>query len=256
MGKDKKRNTGRVNNCSSKKPNDGKDGTNKFLFGVSIVSILGSLVFGAIILTSDIPLDIISEMAEKNHIRTSVNAMDNPTIIKEEPITDDFTIENIPGVTISVDTEKLKEHLEKMDDEEFDKFYQSLIRTSGSKELTGVVESVKEESSSVADKDKDNTKDEVSTKPVDSTDGKSLEEAYIEAEKQYPGKIDASKRMTLVNELNAVDYKYYVAEEGDTLIMLSRTYNVSLGQLVEINGIHDADKIPAGMIILFPLETE
>lgn len=83
-----------------------------------------------------------------------------------------------------------------------------------------------------------------------------LEDAYAEAEKQYPGQIDGSKRLKLVNDLNATGYKYYVAEEGDTLIKLSRMFNVPLGQLVELNGIHDADVLPAGMILLFPSDTE
>ncbi|MGX1266695.1 LysM repeat protein [Rossellomorea marisflavi] len=84
----------------------------------------------------------------------------------------------------------------------------------------------------------------------------SLEDAYAEAEKQYPGRIDGSKRLKLVEDLNATDYMYYVAEEGDTLIKLSRMFHVPLGQLVELNGIHDADVLPAGMILLFPSDTE
>lgn len=83
-----------------------------------------------------------------------------------------------------------------------------------------------------------------------------LEDAYAEAEAKYPGQIDGSKRLKLVNDVNAIDYKYYVAEQGDTLIALSNAFEVPLGQLVELNGIHDADVIPAGMILLFPLDTE
>lgn len=84
---------------------------------------------------------------------------------------------------------------------------------------------------------------------------KSLAEAYAEAESKYPGQIDGSKRLKLVDELNAIDYTYYVAESGDTLLELSRTFAVPLGQLVEINGIHEADEIDAGAILLFPSET-
>lgn len=83
-----------------------------------------------------------------------------------------------------------------------------------------------------------------------------LEEAYAEAERRYQGQIDGSKRLKRVQELNATSYTYYVAEEGDTLIQLSRAFDVPLGQLVELNGIHDADEIPAGMILLFPFDTE
>jgi len=83
----------------------------------------------------------------------------------------------------------------------------------------------------------------------------SLEAAYAEAEKRYPGQIDGSKRLKLVADLNAIDYLYYVAEYGDTLLELSQAFNVPLGQLVELNGIHDADLIYAGEIILFPSDT-
>lgn len=83
-----------------------------------------------------------------------------------------------------------------------------------------------------------------------------LEQAYLKAEKKFGSRIDASKRLKLVDELNAVDYKYYVAEKGDTLLYLSQAFGVPLGQLMELNGIGDADKINAGMILLFPLETK
>jgi LysM repeat protein len=83
-----------------------------------------------------------------------------------------------------------------------------------------------------------------------------LDEAYTKAEAVYPGQIDGSKRLKLIDDLNATDYLYYVAEEGDTLIKLSRSLHVPLGQLVELNGIHDADVIPAGMILLFPSDTK
>lgn len=83
-----------------------------------------------------------------------------------------------------------------------------------------------------------------------------LEQAYLKAEQKFGTRIDASKRLTLVDELNAVGYKYYVAEKGDTLLYLSQAFGVPLGQLMELNGIGDADKINAGMILLFPLETK
>lgn len=102
-----------------------------------------------------------------------------------------------------------------------------------------------------------------SDEDVESDDGKSFGElneslanAYIEAEARYPGQIDGSKRLKLVEDINASKYLYYVAEDGDTLLELSQSFEVPLGQLVEINGIQDADKIPAGMIILFPEDAE
>jgi len=99
----------------------------------------------------------------------------------------------------------------------------------------------------------------VATIQQDSSDAplqSALDEAYAKAEMLYPGQIDGSKRLKLVEDLNAYDYLYYVAEEGDTLIKLSRSFHVPLGQLIELNGIHDADVIPAGMILLFPSDTE
>lgn len=83
-----------------------------------------------------------------------------------------------------------------------------------------------------------------------------LKDAYTEAERLYPGKIDGSKRLKLIADLNATGYLYYVAEQGDTLITLSEAFSVPLGQLVELNGIHDADVIAAGEILLFPKDTK
>lgn len=85
-------------------------------------------------------------------------------------------------------------------------------------------------------------------------DGMTLAEAYAEAERRYPDKVDASKRLKLVADLGSGAYWYYVAEQGDTLIGLSEAFNVPLGQLVELNGMRDADRLPAGMIILLPDE--
>lgn len=84
--------------------------------------------------------------------------------------------------------------------------------------------------------------------------GMTLAEAYAEAERRYPDKVDASKRLKLVSDLGSGAYWYYVAEQGDTLIGLSEAFNVPLGQLVELNGMRDADRLPAGMIILLPDE--
>lgn len=89
---------------------------------------------------------------------------------------------------------------------------------------------------------------------VNLPDRKSLAEAYAEAEAKYPGQIDASKRLKLVAEINAIDFMYYIAEDGDTLLELSKSLSVPLGQLVELNGIKDADVISAGMVILVPTD--
>lgn len=69
-------------------------------------------------------------------------------------------------------------------------------------------------------------------------------------------KIEASKRLRLVQDLNSDNITYYVAEDGDTLLALSKAFGVSLGQLLELNGLKDADVIRAGEILLFPEGTE
>lgn len=94
---------------------------------------------------------------------------------------------------------------------------------------------------------------------VSDTDDKlkwTIEQAYEEAERLYPGKVNVSKRLRLIADLNSSDYLYYVAERGDTLLKLSEAFQVSLGQLVELNGIQDADKIRAGEILLFPVSAK
>lgn len=83
----------------------------------------------------------------------------------------------------------------------------------------------------------------------------SLEEAYKEAERLYPGVVDATKRLRLIDDIVPADYLFYVAEEGDMLLDLSEAFGIPLGQLVELNGIKDADKIRAGEILLLPMET-
>lgn len=96
-----------------------------------------------------------------------------------------------------------------------------------------------------------------SAKATPSTDPAAALDASIEVERQSPIKIDGSKRLRLVQDLNTTDYNYmyYVAEDGDTMLALSKAFGVSLGQLLELNGLHDADVIRAGEILLFPEDT-
>ena len=85
---------------------------------------------------------------------------------------------------------------------------------------------------------------------------KTLDDAYNEAERRYPGQVHASKRLKLIADRNVASYLYYVAEPGDTLLTLSRSFKTPLGQLVELNGISDADIIRAGEVLLFPSDTK
>lgn len=134
------------------------------------------------------------------------------------------------GITSKAD---IIAYLKAMEPNEFDAFIKAIVTLINPEQLDAV------------------------TRPVHDANSlkQSLEDAYAEAEKLYPGKIDGSKRLKLIAELNAGPYLYYVAEDGDTLLALSKSFSVSLGQLVEINGIHDADVIAAGEILLFPSDT-
>lgn len=140
-----------------------------------------------------------------------------------------LTVTSVPGVVLQVDQATALKYLDTLDAATIDAL---LKKTTSNSSASGSTTAAKTTSSNQA-----------------------LSDAYAQAEKDYPGQISASKRLQLINELNAKDYTYYVAEDGDTLLALSAAFNVPLGQLVEINGIHDADVIPAGMIILFPSET-
>lgn len=92
--------------------------------------------------------------------------------------------------------------------------------------------------------------------PLESASPLSLNEAYAVAESKYPGQVHSDRRLSLIAERHAMDYRFYVTEPGDTLLTLSRSFNVPLGQLVDLNGIADADLIHAGDVLLFPLDTK
>lgn len=143
---------------------------------------------------------------------------------KKDDTSDVFTVKKSSGVTVKINKQEMEKYLENMSDKQFEAFLDSFSKVS--------------DSNAASDK------------------AETLKEAYAEAEKLFPGQIDGSKRLKLVQELNAVDYLYYVAEDGDTLLKISKAFGIPLGQLVEINGIHDADKIKAGEIILLPSDTK
>lgn len=137
-------------------------------------------------------------------------------------------------------------YVESMSDDDFNAFMDALVKAVSSEQLDSLYQGIHKSDVSQDDNQEASTEDRLQT---------SLEDAYAEAEALYPGQIDGSKRLKLIEDLNATDYMYYVAEQGDTLIKLSNAFGVSLGQLVELNGIHDADKVDAGEILLFPSDT-
>ncbi|MGN7308889.1 LysM peptidoglycan-binding domain-containing protein, partial [Bacillus subtilis] len=81
-------------------------------------------------------------------------------------------------------------------------------------------------------------------------------DSAIEADNKSLSHVNGSKRLKLVQDLNSTDQLYYVAEVGDTMLALSKAFGVSLGQLLELNGLDDVDVIRAGQILLFPGDTK
>lgn len=81
-------------------------------------------------------------------------------------------------------------------------------------------------------------------------------DSAVEAESKSTSHVNRSKRLKLVQDLNSTDHLYYVAEDGDTMLALSKAFGVSLGQLLELNGLDDVDVIRAGQILLFPGDTK
>ena len=139
----------------------------------------------------------------------------------------------------SVNKQEFMQYLDSLDGAEFNAFIQAVVKAVSPDQLDKLTFD-------------DETQADIGEGPLKPT----LEDAYAEAERLYPGRVDGSKRLKLIQELNGTGYLYYVTEQGDTLIKLSNAFGVSLGELVELNGIHDADKIRAGEILLFPSDTE
>jgi LysM repeat protein len=89
-----------------------------------------------------------------------------------------------------------------------------------------------------------------------SSEKSSAVDSFVEAESKSTSHVNRSKRLKLVQDLNSTDHLYYVAEDGDTMLALSKAFGVSLGQLLELNGLDDVDVIRAGQILLFPGDTK
>lgn len=146
---------------------------------------------------------------------------------------DDFFV--VRPTEIVIDREDLIDYLGDISDDEFETFIQTMVDVINEH----------------TDDDKSLTSSGLSETHIDLT---TLQEAYERAEKEYPNQIDGSKRIQLINELNAIDYDYYVVEHGDTLSELSQVLEVPMGQFVELNGVQDANKISVGEVLLVPLE--
>ncbi|MBD7970387.1 LysM peptidoglycan-binding domain-containing protein [Paenibacillus gallinarum] len=128
----------------------------------------------------------------------------------------------------------IMDRLERLDSKEFTSFMLSITSGEGSSTSTPGVDMVT------------SSDDEVAT----TLDGN------ISSEDKLTSQVDGSKRLKLVQDLDTKDYNYYVVEYGDTLYALSKSFDVSLGQIVELNGIQDADMIRVGEILLFPRDTK
>lgn len=210
---------------------------------LSIGAITAVSVCLLVFFTSDTPHNIVAARQAPPPVTQTVSGQSSDVAVASES---ELSLELIPGlsgVELTVDKDELVTHLVEMDDEAFTELVGRITKATTNTEIPAD-KAVEGESTAVAS--------DTAPETAENTAAKSLEEAYAEAEALFPGKIDASKRIQLINELNAVDYAYYVAEQGDTLIGLSQAFGLHLGQLVEINGIHDADILSAGEIILLP----
>lgn len=216
----------------------------KVAMGVMVVSVLGSLLFFTIFSFTDVKDRIIS--AKQPVVYAQSDGQTDNGVDKTQPdstdVESDEGLEEDAGDTtdstgdsplstgsdeIEINQDDLVLFLDGLSDEEFQGFVEGVLEQSTSKDMLDLRKQVV---------------------------GKTLEEAYKEAEELYPGKIDGSKRLALIAELNAIDFMYYVVEQGDTLGELSKSLSVPMGQLVESNGIHDADMIRIGEILLVPTD--
>ena len=79
-----------------------------------------------------------------------------------------------------------------------------------------------------------------------------LEDGSEQDVKVYAGQVDGSYRLRFVADIETSEYYYYVVERGDMLYSLSQAFEVPMGQLMELNGITNANKIYVGQVIQLP----
>lgn len=246
-------------------------GSDKASTAISIGAVVVTVSCLGLFFLSDIPDKVVAAQAAKSELVANTNAEDI-SHRTESDVTDDdlkdedensnpnvtvnggdsYIIATLPGVIQNISQDELLDQLESMSDEEYDTFIQSVSELLKSDDPEAVIRQM-DPDVRVYFGNAGNANESVAD---ESAEG-SVVDAYEAAEDIFGDRsIDASKRLKLIEELNAVDYKYYIAEDGDTLLELSKAFDIGLGQLVELNGIHDADEIPAGMIVVLPSETE
>lgn len=269
---------GDVSSSGKRVSNGSYTGVSKWLFGSSIVASVAGLGF---FFMSDIPENIQSYALSKNQSPVTAPAstskdihatvtLDEPStervekaftrLLKQKNVTKEDVVAYLNGLP-NDEFERVQKYVSERVDiyrvRAYDDVSSYLIQlVSGGlssredvlKGLDAIDDTVFKDALIVYQKGGTKKSVHVKTKKTSTT----LEEAYREAERRYPGQVDGSKRLRLIKERNEGSYYYYVVEPRDTLLELSHTFDVPLGQLLDVNGIQNADMIHSGMILLLP----
>ncbi|MEK4529782.1 LysM peptidoglycan-binding domain-containing protein [Paenibacillus sp. FSL H8-0104] len=217
---------------------------------VSVVTIACVGLFFVLFFTTDLPGKILSASAAQP--ATAVTSVSGDSQLDPEEETTSFPrIVVIPGANMT--KEDLLTYVGDLPDVEAEmilKSFQTRSEDVKDNQVAGSPSPVTEGSTSATATP---SVDPVASSTSEKT---SAVDVAVEAERKSASQINGSKRLKLVQDLNSTDYLYYVAEDGDTMLALSKAFGVSLGQLLEVNGLNDADVIRAGQILLFPGDTQ
>ncbi|MEK4277601.1 LysM peptidoglycan-binding domain-containing protein [Paenibacillus sp. FSL R7-0026] len=219
----------------------------------SIVTIASVTLFFVLFFTLDLPGKILS--AKVSQPVTVVPSVSSNDQLDTENSPSSPHIVVLPGSDVDVTKDDLLSYLGDMPDDDV----QTILETIQAQKNDKINSSDAGDPSSENEVTSGTVASSVSVPPSvdpDTSIGTAPVAADIEAKRLLSVQIDGSKRLRLVQDLNASDYLYYVAEDGDTLLTLSNAFGVSLGQLLELNALHDADVIRAGQILIFPGETK
>ncbi|MCL6663486.1 LysM peptidoglycan-binding domain-containing protein [Paenibacillus amylolyticus] len=217
----------------------------------SIVTIASVTLFFVLFFTLDLPGKILS--AKVSQPVTAVSSVSSNDQLDTEHSPSSPHIVVLPGSDVTKDD--LLSYLADMPDDDV----QTLLETIQAQKNGKINSSDAGKSSSENEVTSGTVSSSVSVPPSvdpDTSLGTAQVATDIETKRLFSVQVDGSKRLRLVQDLNASDYLYYVAEDGDTLLALSNAFGVSLGQLLELNALHDADVIRAGQILIFPGETK
>lgn len=218
---------------------------------VSVVTIACVGLFFVLFFTTDLPGKILSASAAQPETAVTSVSSDPQLDPEEETTTSSPRIVVIPGANMT--KEYLLTYVGDLPDDEAEMILKSFQTRSEDVKDSQIAESpsssTEGSASATASPSVDPVAPSASEKP-------SPVDVAIEADHKSASQINGSKRLKLVQDLNSTDYLYYVAEDGDTLLDLSKAFGVSLGQLLEVNGLNDADVIRAGQILLFPGDTK